>query len=71
MKLINHSMGAQMMIKTLELFMFGLLLIFNGSIAAADQIPIFIFTSSYIHITLFQVSFIASSTEEEVCYFCT
>lgn len=65
-KIINQSMSAQIMIKSLELFMFGLLLIFSGSVAPIKNLPLFILTTSFVHCMIFQVSYIANSTKEEV-----
>jgi hypothetical protein len=65
-KNINRSMGTQMMVKTLELFLYGLLLIFSGSVSPVSNLPLFIFTAIYVHLIIFQISYIASSTKEEV-----
>lgn len=65
-KCINDAMSMQMMVKSLELFIFGFLLIFSGSSSPLSNLPLYIFTSGYVHLMLFQITFIANATKEEV-----
>lgn len=65
-KTVNLSMSAQIAIITFEFLMFGLLLIFCSSISTSDNMWHFFLTSLYVHVILFQMSYLASSTTTEV-----
>lgn len=69
MKSVNRSIGGQMMVMTLELFLFGLILVFCAATSSkpSDFIQ-FLVTSCYVHIILFQVSYITNSTMSQVIF---
>lgn len=70
MKAVNRSFGLQMLIMTLELFIYGLILIFCSAMSKSFFDTIQYFGISFFeHAILFQVSYITSSTASEVnCY---
>lgn len=69
MKAINRAFSIQIMIMTMELFIYGLILIFCSAVSKSSFDTVQFFSVSFFaHAILFQVSYISSSTVSEVTF---